>query len=384
MKKATKKIFGLAMSLVMVLFVLAGCSGTPANTPASTSSGTADSGKVYDSTQPYPGKFVNGKLTEKFKLKILTPTAFTDESIIAAKKGFYEEVGIIPEFTGVLQPNVTMVQSLASGTTDLFNSGHVTTIAQAQQAGVNLKIVVTGSSDGNDLTDLRKTHMVWVTKKGSGIKSAKDLVGKTIAMGGKGSCQELWTSEYLTQAGLKPDQAKIVVMPDQQAAQAVVQGTVDVAVLHAPYSVKTVKEGGVDIVTTSYQIAAGAGDGRLSGVGARAFTQEFIDKYPDVVKAYTVATLKAQDYITNHYDDALKIAGEFLKMDTSVMGGLVYPDQQEVKEDQIDFWIKAAERNKIAGFETPGKVKASDLYTNAYNPFVSGELKWDDVKYKGQ
>ncbi|WP_209702102.1 ABC transporter substrate-binding protein [Clostridium algifaecis] len=369
MRKSIKNFLLIAFCTATSMSILSGCGNTKSNLNQSSSS---NSSEIYDSTKPYTGKFVNGKLTKPFHLKMQTPTGFTEESIIADKKGFYKEVGIIPEFTGVLPPNVSLVQSIVKGQNDVFTSGHITTIAQAQQAGANLKVVLTGSSDS---TDPRKNHMVWFVKSNSNIKSAKDLVGKTIAMSGKGSCAELWNSEFLRQNGVDVKKTKIVVMPDQQQEQALKQGNIDVAILHAPYNIKARNDGGLKVLTTSYNIAAKDGDGRLSGVGARAFTEDFIKKYPDVVKAYIVATIKSQQYINNHYDEALKTAGEFLKMDTKNMGGLTYPDQKWVKPEQINFWIKVAEENKLSGFEVPGKVKASDLYTNDLNPYYKGELK---------
>ncbi|AJA49425.1 ABC-type nitrate/sulfonate/bicarbonate transport system, periplasmic component [Clostridium pasteurianum DSM 525 = ATCC 6013] len=363
-----KKFLVIILILMTIVSLFSSC-GKSKDNSSNSSSSTAE---VGDNTKAYTGKFVNGKLTKPFRLKMPTPTGFTEESIIAYKKGFYEEVGIIPEFTGVLPPNVSLVQSIISGRNDLFSSGHITTIAQARQSGANLKIVLTGSSDSQDP---RKNHMVWFVKDGENIKSAKDLVGKTIAMSGKGSCAELWNSEFLRQNGVDVKQTKIVVMPDQQQEQALRQGNIDVAILHAPYNIKARNAGGLKVLTTSYDITQKLGDGRLSGVGARAFSEDFIKKYPDVVKAYIVATVKSQQYINDNFDDSLKIAGEFLKMDTKDMGGLTYPDQKWVEEKQVDFWINAAEKNKLAGFETPGKVKASDLYTNDLNPYYTGELK---------
>jgi hypothetical protein len=57
------------------------------------------------------------------------------------------------------------------------------------------------------------------------------------------------------------------------------------------------------------------------------------------------------------------------------MSGNIYPDQKWIKPEQIEWWVKTAEKNKLAGFETPGKVKVSDLYTNKLNPYYTGELK---------
>ncbi|PRR85444.1 ABC transporter substrate-binding protein [Clostridium luticellarii] len=362
MKRRIKVFLLFALSLVVVLSVFAGCGNKK--------SSSSDS-NFYDDTKPYTGKFVNGKLTKPFHLKIETQQGFKD-GIIADKKGFFKEVGIIPEFTGVLSPNMSLAQSVIKGDNDLFDSGHVTTIAQAREAGSKLKIVLTSMVDSPDFD---KTHMTWFVRNDGKIKSAKDLVGKKIAMSSKGTCAELLNSEYLRQNGVDVKKTKIIVMKDQQQEQALKQGNIDVAILHAPYNMKIKNDGGAKVLTTSYEIGKKAGDGTVSGLAVRAFSEDFIKKYPDVVKAYIVADLKAQQWINNNYKEALKVTADYLKMDIKDMSGNIYPDQKWIKPEQIEWWVKTAEKNKLAGFETPGKVKVSDLYTNKLNPYYTGELK---------
>ncbi|AJA49091.1 ABC-type nitrate/sulfonate/bicarbonate transport system, periplasmic component [Clostridium pasteurianum DSM 525 = ATCC 6013] len=361
-----KKLLVLILSVAMTLLTFTGCG------KSSTSNATSSTSETFDSSKPYTGKFVNGKLTKPFHLKMPTPTGFT-EGIIADQKGFFKEVGIIPEYTGVLPANVSLAQSVIKGDNDLFGSGHLTTIAAVRAAGAKIKVVLTGSVDSPEFD---KTHMTWFVKEGSNIKSAKDLVGKKIAMSSKGSCAELWNAEFLRQNGVDLNKTQIVVMNDQQQEQALKQGNIDVAIVHAPYNMKAKNNGGVNILTTSYEIAKGAGNGQLSGVGCRAFSEDFIKKYPDVVKAYIAADVKAQQYVDNHYEEALQIAAKVLKVDVKDTSGSLYAENQKwIIPEQVDFWIKVAERNKFTGFETPGKVKASDLYTNDLNPYKNGEIK---------
>ncbi|MDF2873566.1 MAG: ABC-type nitrate/sulfonate/bicarbonate transport system, periplasmic component [Sporomusa sp.] len=354
-----KKIQITSILLILFALLLSGCGNSAVD---SKQTAAADEGSP---------KFVNGKLTQTFKLKLPTPTGF-NEIIVADKKGFLKEVGLEVEYTGTLPQNATLAQSVIQGYNHVFGSGHATTIASARQAGANLKIVQAGTLDSPEFD---KTHMTWFVKSGSGITKAEDLRGKTIAMSGKGSCAELFNSEFLRQNGINPNETKIIVMNDLQQEQALRRSDIDVAILHAPHNMKAKNNGGLDILATSYKIAAGAGDGRFSAVGVRAFSEDFIKKYPDVVKAYIVATVKTQHYINDHYEDAMKIAAEFLKVDVQDMAGTTYGTYKWVQPEQIKFWVDLAEKNKLSGFETPGKVIAEDLYTNEYNPYYTGELK---------
>lgn len=337
------------MSLVM-LVLLTGCS--------------VFTQKTADDDKP---KFVNGKLTKEFHLKVVTPTDF-NELIIADKKGFFKEVGIVPEYTGSV-PSGSLAQSVIRGDNHLFGSGHPSTIAAARKAGAGIKIVLHSMVDDPDPD---KLHMTWLVRGDGPIKSPRDLVGKKIAMSGLGGCVEFLNSDFLRSNGISRDQVEIVVMKDAQQEQALRQGFIDVAIVHPPYNKIARNRGGLEVLTTSYEIGELAGNGVLGGLAVRAFSEDFIREYPDVVKAYIVADLKAQQYINEHYDESLQIAAEFLKVDVKDMAGNIYPKQKWLKDEDIDFWVKLGERN---GFFAQGEIKASDLYTNELNPYYKGELQ---------
>ncbi len=354
-----KRKLSLFLALAVIILSFPACSKSSDTQKASSN----DDGKP---------KFVNGKLTKEFHLKLPTFTGF-NEFIIGDVKGFFKEVGIIPEYTGVLPQSTTLAQSVIKGDNHLFGSGHPTNIGLARKSGFKIKIVLESMIDDPDPD---KLHMTWLVKSGGPIKSPKDLVGKNIAISNKGGCLELLNTELLRQNGISADKVKLLVMKDEQQEQALRQGLIDVAVVHPPYNRKARNAGGLDVLATSYEIGQKAGNGQLSGLAVRAFSEDFIKKYPDVVKAYIVADIKAQRWINEHYDEALKLESDFLKIDIKDMAGNVYPDRKWVQKEDIDFWIKLAEQDKLTGFETPGAVKSEDLFTNDLNPYYTGELKW--------
>ncbi len=348
-------VLTLLLVLTASLLSLAGCSRST-NSVSSASSNSPDP------------NFVNGKLTSEFELRTPTFTGF-NEFIIADVNGYFKDVGIVPVYTGTIQPNL-YAQSVISGNNDLFGSGHPITIADARLAGVKLKVVLTSMVDSPDFD---KLHMTWFVKSGGAIKSAKDMIGKKIAMSGTGSCAKLLNAEYLRQNGISRDQVNIVVMPDQEQEQALRQGLIDVAIVHPPYNMIAKNDGGLNILTTSYQIGSAAGDGVAGGLAVRAFSEDFINKYPNVIKAYIVADLRAQQFIDDHYDQALQEEAAFLNVPVKDMAGNIYPRYHWVSEKDMNFWITLGVRN---GFLKPGAITAADLYTNDLNPYYTGEMKW--------
>ncbi len=315
-------------------------------------------------------KFVNGKLTREFELRTPTFTGF-NEFIIADLNGYFKEVNIKPVYTGVLSPGANLALSVVKGDNDLFGSGHPTNIAVARKAGFPIKIVLHSMVDN---PENNKLHMTWLIRDDGKIKSPRDLIGKKIAVGSLGGCVDLLTAEFLRQNHLPKDKIEIVIMKDQLQEEALRQGLIDVAVVHPPYNVKAENAGGVRILTTSWDIGSKAGDGTIGGLAVRAFSEEFLKKYPDVVKAYIVADLKAQHWINKHYHEALEIESKYLNIPLKDMAGNVYPDQWWIQSSQIDWWIKTAYKNKLAGFEKPGEIKADDIFTNRFNPYYTKEL----------
>jgi ABC-type nitrate/sulfonate/bicarbonate transport system substrate-binding protein len=332
---------------------------------------TAGAAAAAPEAGPDGRSFVNGKLDKRFTLKLVRPTQF-NEAIFADRRGFFDEVGIDVEYVGALPQGVSLAQAVQTGIVDMFGSGHTTNIVLARQAGVKLKIVNAGTLDSPDFA---QTHMTWFVREGSGIETAADVKGKTLALTSLGGCAELWTIVYLQQNGLTREDIEIVVINRELAVeQALRQGQVDIGILHGPNNRIAYEASGLEILKKSYEIAAAAGDGTLSAVGVRAFTEEFIAEHPAAVKAYVTAVNRAQAWANANYEQALAVAADFLEVDHSLIAGYPYTESRWVEGEKIAFWVKTAEDNKFTGFETPGAVKVEDLYTNDYNPFFLGEL----------
>jgi len=323
-------------------------------------------GKEVATTNDKP-KFVNGKLTKEFHIKAPTLQSF-NEMIIADQKGFFKEVGIVIDYTGVMSGSM-LAQSVLKGDNDLFSSGHAITVAQARHAGAKIKTVVHSMWDD---PAPNKVHMTWFYRDDGTITSPKDLIGKKIALAGLGSCAELLNAEFLRQNGITRDQVTIIPMPDQQQEQSLRQGLVDVIILHNVYQQTARNRGGLKQLTTSYAIGEAAGNAHASGLAIRAFSDDFIRENPDVIKAYIAADIKAQHWINNHYEESLQIAADYLKVDVKDMAGNVYPTENYIDDEKMQFWVTLMEKN---GFAEPGTIKSTELYTNDLNPYYTGEIK---------
>ncbi len=347
-------LFALLVSILITALVFSGCGKTDADKTGA----KADDGKP---------KFVNGKLTKEFTLKVPTQTGF-NEVYIGERLGFYKEVGLNIEYTGSMSGGL-LAQSVIKGDNHLFAAGHVLTISQARQAGAKIKMVLQGSQD-NPESD--KIHMTYLVREDSNIRTAKDVIGKKVSIGYVGSCTELLFSEYLRQNGISKDDVTFIPMPDGQAENSLRQGIIDVAGIHNVFTLSALKRGGVRPVTETYSIGTAAGNGPASSYSARAFSEAFIRDNPDVVKAYIAATVKTQHWINKNYPEAIKIAADYLKVDPDKAAGTIFPSESGIDPEKVKFWVKLMEDNH---FVEKGSVNLSEIYTNDLNPYLSGEIK---------
>ena len=318
--------------------------------------------KTVDSSGDY--QFKNGKLSQEFHLKVIKGGAF--DYAMADLNGFFKDVGIVTDYQGPLKGG-TLVQAVVKGDVDVMHSGHVINVAMARQAGMKIKIVMEGMVDHPDSD---KGHMYWLVQDNGKINTAQDLIGKKIAVANRGSCADLLTYEYLRQNGIAKEQVELVTMPDAQQEQALRQGLIDAAVVHSTFSIGAQQRPGLKVLVSSYQIGAAAGDGEAGGLAVRAFSEDFIKKYPGVVKAYIAGNYRGQQWGNKNFAEAKQLWAKF--NDAPLSGGNWHSTDKWVDEKKIQFWIDMMERN---GFAKPGEIVAKDLYTNEANPFFTGELK---------
>ncbi|MDF2935509.1 MAG: hypothetical protein K0Q90_882 [Paenibacillaceae bacterium] len=368
--KSKKYIILSFIPAILLSLGVAGCGEDSPSTAAggshpSSAPGASAASSTAAKTENGGPKFVNGKLTSDFKLKV--PSNWVYDFTMADKKGFFKEVGIVPEDTGAIRSG-TLLQTVIQGQNHLMGSGHVINIAAARKAGAKIKIVQTAMVDNPDED---KGHMYLFVQDNGKINTPKDLTGKKIAVSGLGSCGELLVSEYLRQNGIARDKVEFVVMEDQQQEQALRKGgQIDAAFLHAAYAMEARSRPGLKTLVSSYQIGEAAGNGEAGGLAIRAFSEDFIAKYPDVIKAYIVANYRAQQWSNEHFEESKKIYAE--QQGVAKSGGNWHPKDKWVDEKKIQFWIDLMVKN---GFAKEGEINVKDLYTNDLNPFYTGEIK---------
>jgi ABC-type nitrate/sulfonate/bicarbonate transport system substrate-binding protein len=210
----------------------------------------------------------------------------------------------------------------------------------------------------------------------SPIQSARDFIGKKVAVNTLGAHQELILREYLARGGLSKQevsQVTLVVVPPVNGEQALRQGQVDVTTLTDIVRDKALERGKLRKVFSDYDLYG------AFTAGSYVFTRDFLRDNPKTVRRFVEGTARAiewarsapradviarmealiarrgrsEDVSAIKYWKSTGIAGQ---------GGLITDREFQV---WIDWLVKDAELQ-------PDQLQPNDIYTNEFNPFQKG------------
>ncbi|MGV7218930.1 ABC transporter substrate-binding protein, partial [Bradyrhizobium sp. UFLA05-112] len=133
------------------------------------------------------------------------------------------------------------IQTVVTGDIDIGGAFYGSVIKLiAAKAPIKAVVGYYGSDDS--------THLGYYVKEDSPIRTARDLIGKKVAVNTLGAHHEFALREYLARNGLTPAEAKqvtLVAIPPVAGEQALRQGQVEVTTLNGVSRDKAVERGGI-------------------------------------------------------------------------------------------------------------------------------------------
>ncbi|MGI5229275.1 ABC transporter substrate-binding protein [Actinoallomurus sp. CA-142502] len=230
------------------------------------------------------------------------------------QQGFFAEQGLKPQVE-TAQGGAAIVPAVVSGQVD-FGFSNYTSLIIARSKGLPLKVVAPGNAStgvkGKDFGGV-------VVKSGSPIKSAKDLVGKRVAVNTLNNINDTTVRASIRAAGGDAKNVKFteLAFPDMQAA--LDKGNVDAIQVVEPFLTTALKGGG-RLVASNYVDTAP----NLT-IAAYFTSQKTAASKPDLVKRFTAAMQKSLRYADANPDAVRKVLGTYTKIDPSVAGALTLP-----------------------------------------------------------
>jgi ABC-type nitrate/sulfonate/bicarbonate transport system substrate-binding protein len=194
------------------------------------------------------------------------------------------------------------IQSAATNQTD-FGGAFSGAVVKLIEAGAPVKAVINYYGE-----DAKSFNGVYV-KDDSSIRTARDLIGKKIAVNTLGAHAEAIIDTYLQQNGLSADEIKkvqLVVLPPNNTEEAIRKGQVDAGVLGGVLQDHAIAAGGLRSLFSDYKLF-GAFDG-----GQYVLRTDFIKKNPDEAKTFVTAVAKAIEWERSTPRD--QVIAEFTKI----------------------------------------------------------------------
>ncbi|MEV0617901.1 ABC transporter substrate-binding protein [Nonomuraea sp. NPDC050404] len=218
---------------------------------------------------------------EKTQLLVgVVPVPSSAPLFIAEQRGFFKEEGLTVK-TEIIQAPQAVMPKILNGSMDAFLTSYVSLMAINDTGAVKLKLFQHSQEAAPNVAGV-------VVAKGSPIRTATDLKGRTIAVNVLKALGQTLTNAHLQEAGLKPEDAKYVAVPFADQLGALASGKVDAAWLVEPFLTAAKKSGATQLIDTTDGVTAGV---PIDGWGV---SEQWLTKNPKTAAAFHRALAKAQ------------------------------------------------------------------------------------------
>lgn len=288
---------------------------------ATSACGSSDGGGASDKNSSSGG-------TTTVKVGVI-PIVDVAPLYLGQKEGFYSKRGLKLSMT-TANGGAAIVPGVVSGQFQ-FGFSNVTSLMLAQSQNVQVKAIANGvASTGVSGKDFGAV----VVKKGSSLKSAKDLEGKKVAVNTLKNINETAVRESVRKAGGDPDKVKFVELAFDQMPAALDKGQIDAAMAVEPALTTMLGQGATQI---AWPLVDAAPDLTV----AMYFTStSYASKNPDVVKKFQEATAESLAYADAHPDEVRQIVATYTQVPATVLAKVILPK-----------WPTEANRSSIEALE---------------------------------
>lgn len=232
---------------------------------------------------------------QPIKLKVgILPSVNAAPFHLAVKKGFFREEGLEVE-PQIMGGGSELTIALVSGTTQFSHVGMINSII-ARSKGLPIKLIAAYLRD-QDTPE--KSFTMLVVRKDSGIKSIKDLPGKTIASNEIRAFGEVVIKASLEKQGVDPSSVKITEIPFPEMNAALDTKRIDAIWQIEPFLTASLDAGNIGIDAPTVTVGAG----KPFVDGGWMTTERYAASNPDVVDRFVRAINKATRYAAANIDE---------------------------------------------------------------------------------
>ena len=220
-------------------------------------------------------------------------------AFIALEKGLYKKEGVNVVVGGVFKAGPEEMSAFASGDLDFGYVGEAPATVAVVNKVADVKIIAQANLEGSAI----------VVYKGSGIKSLKDLVGKTVAVPGYATVQDFLMRKALNDNRIPVKTVNMIIIKPPEMIPALRTNQIDAFVAWEPYPAKAIISGVGEILVASGKIWP-----KHPCCVVVADTQ-FIEKNIEIIMGILRAHMKATNFIHENPKEALEIGVKYTGMD---------------------------------------------------------------------
>lgn len=230
------------------------------------------------------------------------------------------------------------IPALVGGNLDMAGSNVVSGML-AVQKGLPLRMIAPGTFATDDP---RSDFSAVLAGKGSGITSAEDLKGATIAVNTLENIGDITVEAALEKRGVDTSDVTFVELAFPDMLPALESGKVDAAWIIEPFLTKGLKQGLRPVLRPYVEAREGL------QIGAYLTTKGYAKKYPHMVKAFQAAVADTARAITEDPDAFRDTLPKLQQLDPTIARQMVLPQfKSELDPGSLQF---IADRMLKSGF----------------------------------
>jgi NitT/TauT family transport system substrate-binding protein len=151
------------------------------------------------------------------------------------------------------------------------------------------------------------------------IHTARDLVGRTIAVAGLHDLLSLGAEAWLGQGGVTPDQVRFLEMPASAMLAALQSRRVDAMVVYQPFDVAAIAAG-ARVLAKPYDAIA-----LMFQAGIWFASSTWADAHRDATLRFAAAMHESAVYVNAHFDELLPMVTAFTRIDVDTLRKTPHP-----------------------------------------------------------
>jgi NitT/TauT family transport system substrate-binding protein len=266
------------------------------------------------------------------------PIADVAPLYLGIKKGFFkaEKLNIEPVLA---EGGAAIVPAVLSGN-DQIGFSNTTSLVIAKSKRLPIKIISQGDIGGKSAEDAPDAVLV---KKDSPIRSAKDLVGKTVSVNTLSNVGPLGINTGLDKLGADYKKVKYVEVPFPDAIVALKSGRVDAAWVVEPFVTAGTSAGNRIVMNPFEEVAENL------TVATYFASEKYISENKDVVDQFVRAINKSMSYAQGHPDEVRQIVTTYTKIPPEVAKVMKLPQWgPQLNEATIERTVTLAKKYGFA------------------------------------